>query len=198
MARIDKIEVVEKEILWADRKRILGMPISFTRYSMDEDRLYVKKGLLRMELNEILLYRILDVRSTQTLWQRIFGVGTLTLYSADQSCPQLLLKNIKRPEKLHRYLSDVIEKNRQSKGIAGREIVGMAAPPGAREVAFVRCTGGINAKKRYDYVGVKDCISATKVAGGPLECSFGCLGFGSCVNACQFGAMSIGEKFSYR
>ena len=127
MARIDKIEVVEKEILWADRKRILGMPISFTRYSMDEDRLYVKKGLLRTELNEILLYRILDVRSTQTLWQRIFGVGTLTLYSADQSCPQLLLKNIKRPEKLHRYLSDVIEKNRQSKGIAGREIVGMAA-----------------------------------------------------------------------
>ena len=127
MARIDKIEVVEKEILWADRKRILGMPISFTRYSMDEDRLYVKKGLLRTELNEILLYRILDVRSTQTLWQRIFAVGTLTLYSADQSCPQLLLKNIKRPEKLHRYLSDVIEKNRQSKGIAGREIVGMAA-----------------------------------------------------------------------
>ena len=127
MARIDKIEVVEKEILWADRKRILGMPISFTRYSMDEDRLYVKKGLLRTELNEILLYRILDVRSTQTLWQRIFGVGTLTLYSADQSCPQLLLKNIKRPEKLHRYLSDIIEKNRQSKGIAGREIVGMAA-----------------------------------------------------------------------
>ena len=96
MARIDKIEVVEKEIPWADRKRILGMPISFTRYSIDEERLYVKKGLLRTELNEILLYRILDVRSTQTLWQRIFGVGTLTLYSADQSCPQLLLK--KYPE----------------------------------------------------------------------------------------------------
>ena len=74
------------------------------------------------------------------------------------------------------------------------EIMGMAAPTGERQVAFVRCTGGVNAKKRYDYVGVKDCISATKVAGGPLECSFGCLGFGSCVNACQFGAMSIGEN----
>ena len=57
------------------------------------------------------------------------------------------------------------------------EIMGMAAPTGEREVAFVRCTGGINAKKRYDYVGVKDCISATKVAGSPLECAFGCLGF---------------------
>ena len=74
------------------------------------------------------------------------------------------------------------------------EIMGMAAPTGERQVAFVRCNGGTNAKKRYDYVGVKDCISATKVAGGPLECSFGCLGFGSCVNACQFGAMSIGEN----
>ena len=59
-------------------------------------------------------------------------------------------------------------------------------------MAFVRCTGGVNAKKRFDYVGVQDCISATKVAGGPLECGFGCLGFGSCVAACQFGAMSIG------
>ena len=72
------------------------------------------------------------------------------------------------------------------------EIMGMSAPTGDRQVAFVRCTGGVNAKKRYDYVGVKDCLSATKVAAGPLECQFGCLGFGSCVSACQFGAMSIG------
>jgi hypothetical protein len=86
----------------------------------------VKKGFFRTELDEILLYRILDVKSTQTLWQKIFGVGTLTLFSADQSNPQLILKNIKKPEKLHRYLSDVIEKNRQSKGVVGREIVGSA------------------------------------------------------------------------
>ena len=73
------------------------------------------------------------------------------------------------------------------------KIMGMEAPSGERQVACVRCTGGINAKKRYDYVGVKDCISATKVAGGPLECQFGCFGFGSCVAACQFGANTIGE-----
>ena len=73
------------------------------------------------------------------------------------------------------------------------EIMGMEAPTGERQVAFVRCSGGVNAKKRYDYVGVKDCLSATKVAAGPLECQFGCFGFGSCVNACQFGAISIGE-----
>ena len=76
------------------------------------------------------------------------------------------------------------------------QIMGLEAPTGERQVAFVRCNGGLNAKKRFDYVGVKDCMAATKVAAGPLDCSFGCLGFGSCVNACQFGAMSIGPNGS--
>ena len=76
------------------------------------------------------------------------------------------------------------------------KIMGQEAPTGERQVAFVRCNGGLNAKKRFDYVGVKDCTAATKVAAGPLDCAFGCLGFGSCVAACQFGAMSIGPNGS--
>jgi len=124
MARIDNIPVEEKELLWADRKRILGMPISFTSYSMDDERLYMKTGLLNTEMNEILLYRIMDIKSTQNLGQRIFGVGSLTLYTIDQSNRTLELKNIKNPSKLHRYLSNIIEQNRVSKGIAGREIIG--------------------------------------------------------------------------
>ena len=75
-------------------------------------------------------------------------------------------------------------------------IMGLEAPSGERQVAFVRCNGGTNAKKRFDYVGVKDCMAATKVAAGPLDCSFGCLGFGTCVSACQFGAMTIGPNGS--
>ena len=73
-------------------------------------------------------------------------------------------------------------------------IMGMEAPSGERQVAFVRCNGGTAAVKRFEYKGVQDCLSATKVAAGPLECQFGCLGFGSCVAACQFDAMSIGPN----
>ncbi len=73
-------------------------------------------------------------------------------------------------------------------------IMGQEAPSGEREVAFVRCNGGEAAKKRFDYVGVLDCTAATKVAAGPLDCAWGCLGLGSCVKACQFGAMSIGPN----
>ena len=74
------------------------------------------------------------------------------------------------------------------------EIMGMEAPSGERMVAFVRCNGGNNAKTRFEYKGVKDCLAATKVAGTHLECNFGCLGFGSCVAACQFGAISVNER----
>ena len=74
------------------------------------------------------------------------------------------------------------------------KIMGQEAPSGDRQVAFVRCNGGTNAVKRFEYIGVKDCIGALKVGAGPLECNFGCLGFGSCVTACQFGAMTIGPN----
>lgn len=117
---------VKGEIKWHDRKRILGMPISFTQYYVDSDRIYVESGLFSTEINEILLYRVLDIKSSRSFWQKIFGVGTVTLYSADQSNKTLELKNIKNPSEVHRFLSDAIEEERVEHGIAGRELYGMA------------------------------------------------------------------------
>ena len=74
------------------------------------------------------------------------------------------------------------------------EIMGKTASVGERETAFVRCNGGTAAAKRFEYVGIHDCTAALKVAGGPLECEWGCLGFGSCVQVCKFGAIQIGEN----
>ena len=74
------------------------------------------------------------------------------------------------------------------------EIMGMEAPSGEKQVAHVLCNGGEASVKNFEYVGLHDCVAATKVAGGPTACSFGCMGFGTCVAACQFGAMSIGPN----
>ena len=57
--------------LWKDRKRFLGMPLSFTRYAMSEDRLFLSVGFFSIRDDEILLYRIRDITLTRTLWQRI-------------------------------------------------------------------------------------------------------------------------------
>lgn len=113
-----------KPILWKDRKRYLGMPISFTRYEFDEDRLVTRIGLLNTTTNETLLYRILDFRMSQTLWQKLFGVGNILLYTADQSENQLPLVNIKNPESVRRALSDLVEKERIEKRLLGRELFG--------------------------------------------------------------------------
>jgi hypothetical protein len=132
--------------LWSDKKRIFGLPISFTNYFLENNRLYLKKGLLKTETNEVLLYRILDIKSSQNFSQKIFGVGTVSIYSADQSNRILNLINIKNPNKVHRYLSDLVEKERQEKGIAGREIIG---------------TGGVsmNYINEHEDVCDGDCVS---------------------------------------
>lgn len=71
------------------------------------------------------------------------------------------------------------------------EILGVEAEETERLVASVRCRG-TDAAQKARYAGLQDCMAATKVTGnGPQLCSYGCLGFGNCVKACQFGALSI-------
>lgn len=118
----------EDEILWADTKRWMGMPITFTKYRVDENRLYCKQGLLKTETDELLLYRILDIKSSQTLGQKLFGVGTVVLFCSDKSSGILELKNIKKPDQVRRFLSDLVEQKRTETGVKGREIYGSGTP----------------------------------------------------------------------
>lgn len=71
-------------------------------------------------------------------------------------------------------------------------LMGVEAGEAEEKIAAVLCQGGLgDVKKRYDYAGVEDCQSAADVAGGPLACRFACLGYGNCVKACQFDAISV-------
>ena len=99
------------EYIWKDRKRYLGMPLSFTRYAISEDRLFLSTGLLTIKDEEVLLYRIRDIHTSRTLWQRIFGVGTVTVLSSDKTMSNLVLKNVKDPiavkELLHKQVEEM-------------------------------------------------------------------------------------------
>ncbi|MDR2605740.1 MAG: 4Fe-4S binding protein, partial [Oscillospiraceae bacterium] len=47
-------------------------------------------------------------------------------------------------------------------------------------------------ERRYNYIGLEDCYSALNaIGGGPLTCRWGCLGLGTCVKACNYGAISV-------
>lgn len=81
-------------------------------------------------------------------------------------------------------------------------IMGVEAGEVVRKVALVRCSGAktydkdgnlvTGAKIKAEYEGFRDCVAASKVGGnGPLSCKFGCLGFGTCVKACKYGAIQV-------
>ena len=117
------------QTLWKDRRRILGLPLSFTRYEVTETRLITRKGFFSTETNEVLLYRILDFKLIRKFSQKIFGVGTIVLYSADKSDGELRLVNIKKPDAVRKFISNIVENERNVKGITGREIYGAASMP---------------------------------------------------------------------
>ena len=83
------------KLLWSDRKRYFGLPLSFTRYAISEDRLFQATGILNLKYEEILLYRIRDITLSRSFGQRIFGVGSITVTSSDKSRPVLVIQNVK-------------------------------------------------------------------------------------------------------
>lgn len=70
-------------------------------------------------------------------------------------------------------------------------IMGVEADVGARKVAQVLCSGHGCEKLRYDYVGLMDCRAMSRVSAGPLQCTYGCLGGGTCEEVCQFDAIHV-------
>ena len=105
---MDKTTIV---YLWKDRKRHMGLPLSFTRYALSEDRLFLSVGLFDIKDDEVLLYRVRDITTRRTLWQRLCGVGTITVVSSDKTMPTLVLKNVKDPvfvkELIHKQVEEM-------------------------------------------------------------------------------------------
>lgn len=108
------------KILWHDRKRWCGMPLSFTRYYLVENedwlKLYSSIGFLSIRGEEVNLYRVYDISIRATLSNRIFGTGTLILHCSSNSSDEVYLIRIKNPYKVRAMLSELIEQERAKRG----------------------------------------------------------------------------------
>lgn len=110
------------ELLWKDRKRtFLGLPWSFTKYELDEERLFIKKGFFTQQEDEVRLYRIMDISLTRTLGQRIVGVGTIHCSSADKTLGDFDILSVKKPKDVKEQLSQLVEAQRDKKRVTNRE-----------------------------------------------------------------------------
>lgn len=110
--------------LWSDKKRtIFGLPWTFTRYTLTEEKLLIQTGFLSIKEEEIQLYRITDLTLYRSFWQRLFGIGTIHCCSGDKTTPEFNIKNIKGASQVKELLSHYIEARRDKKRISGREII---------------------------------------------------------------------------
>lgn len=123
--------------LWKDRKRILGLPITFTRYRLSEDRIFRETGLLNLKEEEVLLYRVRDLELKRSLFQRIFGVGTVCVHSSDKTTPHLDLLNIKNPREVKELLHRQVEEMKLSRRMRTTELLGSEGQEGADPDGFM-------------------------------------------------------------
>ena len=113
-----------QNIIWKDRKRTLfGLPLSFTKYSLEEDRLFIETGFFNSVENEVRLYRIMDLQLSRTLGQKMFGLGTIKVKSADKTLGDFEIKNIKNSKEVKEQLSKLVEEMREKKRVVNRELM---------------------------------------------------------------------------
>jgi len=73
------------------------------------------------------------------------------------------------------------------------DLTGKANAEVEPRIAYVKCAGSPDkAKASYEYKGIKDCVAANLLQGGPKSCKHGCIGFGTCISKCLFDALSMG------
>lgn len=113
-----------KKYVWQDRKRtFLGLPWSFTRYYLTEEKLIIDKGLLSRTEDEIRLYRILDITLRRTFGERLFGLGTIHCCSGDKSLGDFDILHVKNPREVKELLSDMVERERLERRVGTREFI---------------------------------------------------------------------------
>ncbi|WP_165847795.1 PH domain-containing protein [Ammonifex thiophilus] len=113
--------------VWRDRARWFGLPVLFEWYELHGDRLAVRRGLLVVREDWVLLYRVLDVRVRRSLLDMLLGTGTVEVYAADATDPRLLLRGVRRPREVAAMIQEAAEAARAELGVRGRELFGAAA-----------------------------------------------------------------------
>lgn len=109
--------------LWKDRKRYLGLPISFTRYRLSENRIFCETGCFNLKEEEILLYRVRDLELKRSFGQRLFGVGTICVHSSDKTTPHLDLKNVKYPKEVKELIYQTVETAKDARRMRTMEVM---------------------------------------------------------------------------
>lgn len=112
----------KQNLKWYERKRLwCGLPWTFEKYGMNDDRIFVETGFLNIKEMEVRLYRILNISISRNFMQRIFGLGTIRIDSIDHDLKCFALKNIRHSLEVKELISETVEEERVRNRVSSRE-----------------------------------------------------------------------------
>ena len=93
-------------IEFKERKRwlFLGLPFTFTKYTVKEDMITVDAGLFRTVENDCYMYKVQDVEHTASLMEKMFKLGTIICYTGDTTHPKLVLEHIRNSKAIKDFI----------------------------------------------------------------------------------------------
>lgn len=101
----------DEDIKYRERKRwvFLGLPFTFTVYIIKDDILMVDQGFFKKVENDCYMYKVQDVEHTQTFFERLVGLGTITCFTGDTTHPKLIIEHVKRSREIKNYILEASE-----------------------------------------------------------------------------------------
>lgn len=106
---------MEKEYVEQKRWLFFGLPFSFTKYYIKENMITIDSGFFRKVENDCYMYKVQDVELVTSLAERIFGLGTVILYTGDTTHPKLILEHIKNAKEIKNYILEASEQARMKR-----------------------------------------------------------------------------------
>lgn len=115
----DMVEKEGEQKEFVERKRwlFLGLPFTFTKYTVNEEVITINSGFLSTKENDCYLYKIQDVELITSLAERIVGVGTVACYTGDNTHPQLFITHVKHAKEIKDFIlraSEVARRKRRT------------------------------------------------------------------------------------
>lgn len=92
-----------------------------SRYRLTNQRLFVRKGWLSRQVQELELYRVKDVALHQTMLDRVFGIGTIEVIANDATTPRMIMPGVKSPETIKETIRNAYRTSRRREGVRAAE-----------------------------------------------------------------------------
>ena len=101
---------------------IKALDLYCTTWTIHQDNLIEKTGILNVNTEEVLLYRVKDIRLYEPLLYRLVGLSKLTIITSDYTNPSIVLYGIRNGEELMTIIRQLVANSRKIEGVKKLDI----------------------------------------------------------------------------